>query len=104
MARHGQPGAEAETFAAIDAVRAIAGELDLPMANVALAWVIAQPGLVSAIAGARRPEQIVRNVGAAAVQLPASALARLDAATETLKQVLGSNADYWHPRETARTR
>ncbi len=103
-ARHGQPGAEEETFAAIDAVRAIAAELNEPMANVALAWLIAQPGLVSAIAGARRPDQVARNAAAASLELPPETMARLDAATDALKKKLGPNADYWHPLETARTR
>ena len=104
MARHGSPGAEEETFAAIDAVRAIAEELDEPMANVALAWVMAQPGLLSAIAGARRPDQIARNVEAADLSLSPETIARLDAATDELKQKLGPCPDYWNTLENSRTR
>jgi aryl-alcohol dehydrogenase-like predicted oxidoreductase len=103
-AQHGEPGAEAETFAAIGALREIATEIGQPMANVALAWVIARPGTASAIAGARRPDQVTRNVGAAELSLSDDVIARLDAATEALKQALGANADYWHPTATARTR
>ena len=104
MSRHGAPGAEEETFAALDGVRAIAEDLGEPMANVALAWVMAQPGLVSAIAGARRPDQIARNVKAAELALSPETIARLNAATDALKQELGPCVDYWNTLENSRTR
>jgi len=103
-ARHGEPGAETETFAAINAVRAIAGELAVPMADLALAWAVAQPVLASAIAGARRPDQVARNVGAAELALPFEIINRLNVATEALKNMLGRNADYWSAFEDRRTR
>jgi aryl-alcohol dehydrogenase-like predicted oxidoreductase len=104
MSRHGEPGAEQETFEAIDAIRSIADGLGEPVADVALAWVIAQPGLVSAIAGARRPDQIARNVHAGSLELAPSVIGRLDAATAALKDKLGPNIDYWNSLENARTR
>jgi aryl-alcohol dehydrogenase-like predicted oxidoreductase len=88
----------------VDAVRAIAEDIGEPMANVALAWVMAQPGVTSAIAGARTPDQVTRNIQAAFLELSPETLARLDAATEPLKQVLGSNADYWQIGENSRIR
>jgi myo-inositol catabolism protein IolS len=104
MARHSSPGAETETFAAIDAVRQIAEAVGEPMANVALAWVMARPGLVAAIGGARSPAQIERNVKAMEVVLTPETIAQLDAATEDLKQKLGSNPDYWNSEDKARSR
>jgi len=103
-ARHGGSGAEAETFAAVDAVRAIAAEVGAPMADVALAWVIAQPGMACAIAGARRPDQVARNVAATELELPFEIVNRLNMATEALKDKLGANADYWQSFENRRTR
>jgi myo-inositol catabolism protein IolS len=104
QSRHGGPGAEKELFDAVDAVRAIAEELGEPMANVALAWVMAQPGVTSVIAGARTPDQVARNVQAASLSLSAEAVAQLDAATAPLKHVLGPNADYWQIGENSRIR
>lgn len=104
LARHGTPGAEKETFATVEAVRAIAAELGEPMANVALAWVMAQPGLASAIAGARRPDQVMRNLAAVSLTLAPSILSRLDTASRELKEKLGPNADYWSTTEHSRTR
>jgi len=102
--RHGEPGAERETFAAIDAVREIAHELGEPMANVALAWVMARPGLASVLCGARTPDQVARNVQAARLTLPKNVIDRLDQATDSLKQALGPNADYWQGESNSRIR
>ena len=74
------------------------------MANVALAWVIARPGLASTLAGARSPEQVARNVKAASLSLSPEIIARLDAATEPLKRRLGPDADYWQSEENSRMR
>jgi len=93
--RHGEPGAEVETFVALAAIREIAQELGQPMDSVALAWVMAKPGVTSVLAGARTPEQVTRNVRSAPLSLPDAAIARLDQATDALKRKLGPNADYF---------
>ena len=51
------------------------------MAQVALAWVLAQPGVTSAIVGASSLEQLDDNLAAAALELTPEELAALDAAT-----------------------
>jgi myo-inositol catabolism protein IolS len=54
MVRHGGSGAEAETAAALATVRKICDDAGLPMAQVALAWLLKQPGVATVIAGARK--------------------------------------------------
>lgn len=95
QARHGEPGAEEETFAAVRAIRAIAEELGVPMAQVAIAWDLAQPGVTSVITGIRNPEQARANAAAADLELPPDVLEALNRATEPLKRLLGPNADMW---------
>lgn len=102
--RHGEPGAEAETFAALAGIRAIAQELGQPMDSVALAWVMAKPGVTSVLAGARTPEQVVRNIRSAQLSLSPEAIARLDTATEALRRKLGPNADYFQGNDNSRIR
>jgi aryl-alcohol dehydrogenase-like predicted oxidoreductase len=51
------------------------------MAQVALAWVLAQPGITSVIVGASSLEQLDDNLAAADLVLDAGELARLAAAT-----------------------
>ena len=102
--RHGEPGAEAETFAALAAIREIAQELGKPMDGIALAWVLAKPGVTGVLAGARTPEQVARNVRSAQLSLSPEAVARLDQATDALKHKLGPNADYFQGNGNSRIR
>ena len=65
--------------AVIDAVETIAGALKVPMAQVALAWVLAKPGMSAPIVGASKVGQIEDAVAALALKLPAEHLAALEA-------------------------
>ncbi|MGC9394048.1 MAG: aldo/keto reductase [Anaerolineae bacterium] len=104
MVRHGEPGAEAETAAALAAIREICDGAGLPMAQVALAWLLEQPGVTTVIAGARNPAQIQANAAAAALTLPADVVAALTQATEPLKVALGPNPDMWQNDADTRMR
>jgi len=95
MTRHGEPGCEQETFAALAGIRRVADELGQPMGRVAVAWLLAQPGVTSAVVGARNAAQAIENAAAAELRLDADVIARLSAVTEPLKRLLGSNADPW---------
>ena len=101
-AKHGEAGAEGETFAAVERVRAIAAQLGESMADVAMAWLLAQPGVTSVIAGGRSVAQARRNTRAAALALPPDVLAALNEATADLKQKLGPNIDPWQVGTRAR--
>jgi aryl-alcohol dehydrogenase-like predicted oxidoreductase len=59
-------------------VVAVAEERDASPAQVALAWVRAQPGQILPIVGARTPDQLADNLGSLDVRLDADHLARLD--------------------------
>lgn len=67
-------------FHIVDELRAVAAELDRPMAQVALAWVTARPGVSSVLMGASRPEQLVENIASLDIALSPEQQARLDAA------------------------
>ncbi|BDZ49924.1 aldo/keto reductase [Frondihabitans sucicola] len=58
----------------------VAADLGLSMAQLAVAWVLQNKNVASAIIGASRPAQVYDNVKAAGVTLPADALGRVDAA------------------------
>lgn len=95
QARHGEPGVEDELMATIQALRPIADALDESMANVALAWLMQQPGVTSVIMGGRNADQVQRNAQAADVVLPAEAIEQLKQVSQPLKEKLGPNADMW---------
>jgi aryl-alcohol dehydrogenase-like predicted oxidoreductase len=56
----------------------IAGDLGLSMAQLAIAWVLQNDNVASAIVGASRPEQVEDNVKASGVRLEADVLKRID--------------------------
>jgi aryl-alcohol dehydrogenase-like predicted oxidoreductase len=59
----------------------VAGTLGASPAQVALAWIIARPGITAPIASATSVAQLDELLGSAALTLTADAIARLDAAS-----------------------
>ena len=65
---------------AVQRLRPVAEEAGLTMVQLALAWVLRQPNLASAIVGASRPEQVRANASASGMALDAPTLAAVDEA------------------------
>ena len=59
-------------------LKPIAADLGLSMAQLAVAWVLANDNVACAIVGASRPEQVADNAGASGVRLDAEVLAAID--------------------------
>ena len=95
MAKHGEPGCEAEVFEAIDRVRQVAEELGPHMAAVSFAWVRQRMGVTSLLVGARSPDELALNLPSLDVTLDDDVVRALDEATEAVKAHLGTNADMW---------
>ncbi|MHA6524825.1 aldo/keto reductase family protein [Tessaracoccus sp. G1721] len=62
----------------VQGLRAIADEVDLTMAQLAVAWVLQNDNVAAAIIGASRPEQIAENVKASGVEIPTDLMERID--------------------------
>jgi aryl-alcohol dehydrogenase-like predicted oxidoreductase len=71
-------GGQARTWDVLEAVQDVAEAHGVPMAQVALAWLLARPAVSSVILGARTVEQLQQNLGAADLALSPEVLARLD--------------------------
>lgn len=95
QARHSEAGCEDEVFDAIAGVRRVAQRLDRPMADVALSWLLHQPGVSCVLAGASRIDQVQRNAAAADLALSAYDLSELDQLTTPVKEALGPSLDMW---------
>jgi aryl-alcohol dehydrogenase-like predicted oxidoreductase len=67
-----------EVLIAVDGLRSVASEADLSMPQLALAWVLRQENVSSAIIGASRPEQVDDNAAASGVELPADVVSEID--------------------------
>lgn len=69
-----------EVLTRVQQLQPLAKEAGLSMAQLAIAWVLQNKSVSSAIIGATRPEQVHDNVKAAGVKLDAELLRRIDAA------------------------
>lgn len=65
--------------AVVEAVGAVAAARGIPRAQVALAWMLAKPGVTAPIVGATKPEQLADAVAALDVKLTADEIAQLEA-------------------------
>lgn len=68
----------ARNLEVVERLGELARELDITVAQLAIAWVLANPAVHVAIVGARHPEHIEGAAPAAAVDLDAQALARVE--------------------------
>lgn len=77
-------------FDTVDLVRPIAEEVGVPLATLALQWVLAHPTVTAPIVGASRPEQLAAAVEAVRTPLDPEVKARLDEITHEYR--FGDNA------------
>ncbi len=81
-----------EVLTKVVQLKPLADELGITMAQFALAWVLQNKNVSSAIVGATSPEQITSNIGAVGVEIPQEIMERV---TEILQTVIVSD-----PQET----
>jgi 1-deoxyxylulose-5-phosphate synthase len=71
---------ELHVLEAVERLRPVAEQAGLTMAQLALAWVLRESNVASAIVGASRPEQVHANASASGLELSADTLAAVDEA------------------------
>jgi len=69
-----------DVLEAVQLLKPIAESVDLSMSQMALAWVLQNPNVSSAIMGATKPGQIKDNVKASGVKLPPEVMKAIDGA------------------------
>lgn len=72
------PDKAGRTKRVVDGLRRVADQVGASAAQVAIAWLLRQPGVTSAIPGSSNPDRARENAGAASVQLPDTAMHALD--------------------------
>jgi aryl-alcohol dehydrogenase-like predicted oxidoreductase len=80
-----------EVLTRVQQLRPLAEQAGLTMAQLAIAWVLQNPNVSSAIVGASRPEQVSENVKAAGVTLDGELMRRID---EVLADVIYRDASF----------
>jgi myo-inositol catabolism protein IolS len=101
---HGEAGCEREVFDALAELRPVAEEAGVSLADLAIQWVLAQPGIGVALTGARTPDEIRANARALDRPIPADVLARATPLSDAVKAKLGPNPDMWMNAEQSRYR
>jgi 1-deoxyxylulose-5-phosphate synthase len=69
-----------DVLEAVQRLRPIAARLGITMAQLALAWVLREQDVASAIIGASRPQQVEENTAASGIELDEQALREIDEA------------------------
>ena len=69
-----------DVLEAVKRLRPVAEGLGISMAQLALAWVLREPNVASAITGASRPEQVEENAAASGIELDDETLRAIDEA------------------------
>ena len=77
----GRGGLNDATFDILEALARIARDRGYDLLDLAISWLAERPGVSSVIAGARTPEQAVRNARAAAWRMTEADLAAIEAVT-----------------------
>lgn len=72
------PGKTERSFAVVDALRQVAALLDATVAQVALAWVLHQPGATAALVGSANGSHMQENARATQLELGAGTLAEIE--------------------------
>ena len=67
-----------EDFDVVDRLAEVAGELDVPQTQVALAWLLHKPGVTAPIVGATKLGHVEDAVAAAELRLSPDQIARLE--------------------------
>jgi aryl-alcohol dehydrogenase-like predicted oxidoreductase len=73
-----------DVLARVQQLKPIAEKAGLTMAQLAIAWVLQNPNVSSAIVGATRPEQLQDNVKAVGVKLDADVMKAIDAVLDPI--------------------
>jgi aryl-alcohol dehydrogenase-like predicted oxidoreductase len=66
------------TFTRVEQLEKIAKELEITLPSLALAWILRQPNVASALIGASRPSQVEENVKAVEIELTSEVIEKIE--------------------------
>jgi aryl-alcohol dehydrogenase-like predicted oxidoreductase len=81
-------------YKVIDVLDEVAKEVNKPLPQVALNWLLQRPTVDTVIIGARNEAQLKQNLGAAEWKLTPEQVSKIDAASKTQAPY-----PYWHQRQ-----
>lgn len=72
-------GITEEKISKVQQLDKIASEIGITVGQLALAWILRQRNVASALVGASRPEQVKENIQASGIELPGEVLTQIEA-------------------------
>jgi myo-inositol catabolism protein IolS len=90
-----QPENYAKCLYTAERLRPIAEELGVSPAQLALRWLISQPGVATALVGARTPEEMTEDVGVFGWTLPDDVMAAVQAISDEVYLSMPFYFDMW---------
>jgi aryl-alcohol dehydrogenase-like predicted oxidoreductase len=72
------------------------------VAQISVAWVLANPHIACALIGSRNQGELDENIRAAELKLPAGALDRINQVSLGVLKKLGNNPDYYENSRESR--
>ena len=100
--RHFEDGAEDEIMAVLKVLREIAADLRISVAQLSIAWVLANESVACTLIGSRNERDIADNIKAAEIALPLGVIEQINAVSLPVLLKLGSNADYYENTKNSR--
>jgi aryl-alcohol dehydrogenase-like predicted oxidoreductase len=67
-----------DIYTKVEQLEKIAHELEISLSGLALAWILRQPNVASALIGASRPSQVEENVRAVEIELPTEIIQKIE--------------------------
>lgn len=90
-----QPENYAKCLYTAERLRPIANELGVSIGQLALRWLISQPGVTTVLVGARTPEEMVEDVGVFRWMLPDDVMAEVQAISDEVYLSMPLYFDMW---------
>lgn len=102
VSRHYEGGAEEEVFRTLTILRTISEKLHVSVAQLSIAWVLANSGIASALIGSRNVSELEENLRAMEIRLSPGHVADINAASREVLDKLGNNPDYYENSKESR--
>jgi aryl-alcohol dehydrogenase-like predicted oxidoreductase len=100
--RHYEAGAEEEVFQTVALLRELASDLGVSVAQLSVAWVLANPHIACALIGSRNERELDENIRATELKLPADVAEKINHVSLGVLKKLGNNPDYYENSKESR--
>ena len=100
--RHYEEGCEKEIFEVMNRLRTIAADLNIHIAQLAIAWILKKPFMVSTLVGSRNVAELKMNAEACIIEISDEVESLIDEISLPVLQLLGNSPDYYEHRLKSR--